>query len=324
MSQMTLTNKPGGLVNTGTSCSFNTLVHCLAACHELIKRLRKLCQISHSSDRNPHIFIVEQLLDVIDKTWGQGHVVRPNGLLHAIANTLPSDLINVDEQNDFHELVLLILDSIGQAASLENSNSDVEKAFKGMTRSSIICNNCGAATRTSDEFVTLNISFKQDYEGSSSRTRREPESVMEMIQNSWQSTEITDRTCDSCQKKGNATQCLSHVYLPEVLIVVIKRYNNNRKLSKRIDVKHEIDFASQTNGPRVTCVNDTKATMSYHLAAIANHSGGRRSGHYYAVCNHPVTNEWFRLNDDKVDQISDMDKWTHKDDYVLFYKRTSA
>jgi len=110
--------------------------------------------------------------------------------------------------------------------------------------------------------------------------------------------------------------------LPEILIVVLKRFNNmGRKIQMKVDVPlKDLDLSSYVDGYN-------KASYVYDLYGVANHTGGGMGGHYYAFINVDGVG-WVNFDDTRVSPISPKDVESGKlitpHAYVLFYRKKKS
>jgi len=133
--------------------------------------------------------------------------------------------------------------------------------------------------------------------------------------------------CSKCKEFQQATKKMDVWTLPEVLIIIIKRFQQKRwgntsfgsleKIDTAVDFPDELDMGAHTLNPAL------KGTM-YDLYAVSNHSGGMSGGHYYSYAkggSGPIAErDWYEYNDSTVRKMS-ADKVRTKAAYVLFYQR---
>ena len=102
--------------------------------------------------------------------------------------------------------------------------------------------------------------------------------------------------------------------LPSVLIITLKRFNNNnQKINKYIDIPHILNMNKYIIG------YNTKNDTCFELYAICNHMGGTRGGHYTANIKH-ANDIWFNCNDTHIHQIDNKNVITPYA-YCLFYRK---
>ena len=101
---------------------------------------------------------------------------------------------------------------------------------------------------------------------------------------------------------------------PKVLIISLKRFNNNIKKDRRF-----ISFP--TNNLNLTNYSNgyNKEQNIYELYAVCNHTGNIYGGHYTCIIKDEM-NKWFEYNDQIITEISEQ-KIVSPKSYCLFYKK---
>jgi ubiquitin C-terminal hydrolase len=100
--------------------------------------------------------------------------------------------------------------------------------------------------------------------------------------------------------------------LPKILIIVLKRFNNNReKITNLIKFPFELDLCKY-------CVGYKKNTYKYDLISVANHDGSLNGGHYYSYIKN-LNDKWYTYNDTNVSEMS-KDEVVSDSAYCLFYQ----
>ncbi|KAK5864085.1 hypothetical protein PBY51_001056 [Eleginops maclovinus] len=128
--------------------------------------------------------------------------------------------------------------------------------------------------------------------------------------------------CPVCKKHQLATKKLDLWFLPEVLIIHLKRFSYTKftreKLDSIVDFPlRELDFSgcllrkSLSNG---------EPPSRYDLIAVSNHYGGLRDGHYTSYARNKDNGQWYYFDDSKVTYARE-DQIVTNAAYVLFYQR---
>lgn len=98
--------------------------------------------------------------------------------------------------------------------------------------------------------------------------------------------------------------------LPKYLVISLKRFKGNGKITNYIDFPLEnLDLSKYYNGYK-------KNKWNYNLLAICNHEGGMGGGHYYAYVKNNT--HWYNMNDRSVGEIPE-ERVKTKNAYMLFY-----
>ena len=81
-----------------------------------------------------------------------------------------------------------------------------------------------------------------------------------------------------------------------VLIILLKKYNENGIISNYINYPIELDINDY-------CINYKDKSTKYQLSGLIIHNGGLNSGHYYSICKNTSENKWKVYNDTNVFDI---------------------
>jgi ubiquitin C-terminal hydrolase len=129
--------------------------------------------------------------------------------------------------------------------------------------------------------------------------------------------------CDECKRKVDAERGTSWWLAPDVLVVLLKRFQYTVAGFEKIQVPIEFplsDLVLKTGG-------DAHNQNKYDLYGVVNHTGSLSSGHYTAVCLDETTQQWNIFNDHRVYPITDIKRELAdcaRSCYVLFYKRNGS
>lgn len=169
--------------------------------------------------------------------------------------------LSLGSQEDVHEGLILLLDSIGNG---------IERIFFNRYKSIIFCRNCKKTTKPElnseppELIIDLSgekINSKKDMENSIRKIHQYPE----------------DYKCENCGVinqvqngiiQKNIIQIYQLVRLSEIIVILFKKYNRKKK----IFFSNFLDFKSITGN------------LKYKLVAQIEHSGNMFGGHYTARC----------------------------------------
>ena len=128
--------------------------------------------------------------------------------------------------------------------------------------------------------------------------------------------------CSKCHKNIAANNKIEIYQTPKILIIQLKRFENNQKVEtfidfplKDLDISQFVSLDSKINNV---------IPKKYDLFAVANHYGRLEYGHYDAFCLNYIDNNWYNFNDRFVEKIKKEDennKIVTKNAYVLFYRQ---
>lgn len=109
--------------------------------------------------------------------------------------------------------------------------------------------------------------------------------------------------CPQCKKTGEKYRMNILAMVPEILVIMAKKYNVDQKKNILTDFPDKLEF----NG-------NAGSKMMYEAVAQIEHSGGKHGGHYWAICRRK--NGWFNINDTN---ITPSQFQPTKNTYIVFY-----
>jgi ubiquitin C-terminal hydrolase len=115
-----------------------------------------------------------------------------------------------------------------------------------------------------------------------------------------------DYICPECKKRGEKYRMNALVMVPEVLVVMSKKYTLEQKLDVYTHFPKELMFTGCDANP-----------ILYEAVSQIEHYGGRHGGHYVAICRRKTG--WFEFNDRMV-VPSKFEPTKHT--YIVFYHLT--
>lgn len=304
-----------GLRNLGQTCYFNAAVQCMLYCPNLTNYFLAGCD----QDVNPR----KKLASAFSTTyaqfardyWTSRNMDEPNDA-SAVYDAFTRGCRDFDkgQQHDAHEALMNMLDklheglcrmkpmSLGvahrpelcqQAWQDKHPASVISEVFRGQLEMSV--QGSGYSSVTHEHFTSLSLAITDST------------SLVQCLQRHLSTEELTDFKVD-----GNiipATLTKKFTYLPRILIVHLKRFDDTDKLNKFIDYSSELNL-----GP-FTAVHD----HHYQLFAVCLHRGDMDQGHYVACCE--VKGHWYYMDDDSVAKMTNINDIIQRDAYVLMYKR---
>lgn len=265
-----------GLPNVGSICHFNSLYQSLMSCTSLIEKMpdNKMGSgmLKCLEDNNSILLSdvlrksVESRKDIVKFTYGQ---------------------------QSASEGLVLILEQLG---------SKIEILFRNRTMKTIFCQDCNVSELSpsvmtpvsmmkSEEFI---LDIHNTYSGSIE------DYVNFLISNL---DTIRDYRCPKCGSNKQKIIKSRLVMVPEILIFLIKKYDNNRNV-----LETKTKFTEFLNIKKI----------KYMAVAYIQHTGSLSGGHYYAVCLRKSGGrlQWMTLNDGSV---SAADFSPDKNTYLIFY-----
>jgi ubiquitin C-terminal hydrolase len=121
---------------------------------------------------------------------------------------------------------------------------------------------------------------------------------------------------DKTNKKESVYRRIIFWSLPNILIIDLKRWNNDGRLEKNqkfIDIPLRADFSKYVKGYN-------PASYVYELYGVCNHSGNSGGGHYTATIKN-ANGKWYNCNDTHVNEIIDGRTIISDKSYCIFYRK---
>ncbi|KAI0084467.1 hypothetical protein BDY19DRAFT_971275 [Irpex rosettiformis] len=144
--------------------------------------------------------------------------------------------------------------------------------------------------------------------------------------------------CPNCKKHQQAIKRFDLWSVPDVLVVHLKRFSNNRTLRDKIDTLVDfplegLDLTSMIGERKVAQrltekgediyslgLKDVDEPLIYDLYAVDEHLGGLGGGHYRAYAHNDLDDKWYHFDDSYVTP-SQASSSINSNAYLLFYKR---
>lgn len=318
----------GGLANAGNTCSINSLLQCLGHCTRLLELvLEKELPFRKVKERQFSVF--QELKIIFHQLWKENQNLIPIRFLKAYYESL-GDLYQPGEQFDFTEMWFLTLNNLieethsatykstafpkrtlqdpiykvlEKQAHLEwtklskDNNSPLTDLFYGIHVNQIKCRHC---EKTFHNFEPFSCSYLE-VAGMGS--------LSQAIDHYYRAEVLKDWTCDHCQHK-EAEKIIRFWRMPDVWVVILKRFNQDQKLQDPFTLFPEIGLN--------TLQGDS---YKYRLKAIANHFGSLQSGHYNAFCREGITWSLYDDNDIRSPINPEHIFNNNTSGYVLFYEK---
>jgi ubiquitin carboxyl-terminal hydrolase 8 len=346
--------KKGGLKNIGATCYINTLIQCLASSPYFIRfilsndfqdRLE-----NNKNNEDNKIYLINELKDIINSLCIKGNSLIPIRFLKTLK--LKFDFIDINEQNDLHEILLLILNKLNEEIKIHNAKdkfntklldlnlnnnisdyrkieiqahkqwynlhkneySELTELFYGQSISQIICGNCSHIHHNHESYNALNLELP-------TKVNVKQTTLYDCI-NMHTKKEIIEKgewKCDKCNIKEKSEKIIKYWNFPPNLIICLKRFYYNEKIKRmsknnlNIDIPFDLDLKEYA----ISKNSNTK----YKLNAIGLHLGNIYGGHYVAIVRKNPNNddEWLMIDDLSINTIKKKDLNAGHLGYVLFY-----
>ena len=125
--------------------------------------------------------------------------------------------------------------------------------------------------------------------------------------------------CQNCNKNLQAKKKIELYNIPKILIIHLKRFNNNKKINSLI----EFPLTNLDLNKYINKNNSNKNQSKYDLFGVINHFGSMEYGHYTSFCKNNHDNLWYEYNDRIVNNIQsgkEKEIIINPNAYILFYR----
>jgi ubiquitin carboxyl-terminal hydrolase 8 len=331
-----LKNAPNcGLANIGSTCYINSIIQLLGHSQPFVIFLLS----KNFDNNNNNILVSKELKEIFDLIWIQHHSLKPNKFLNALQKNF--DFINVNFQQDIHEILLLLLNKINEELKINNlvsykkfnynqkvlqnlgnkcdkewyeyhkkEYSEIIDLFYGQIINQIKCN-CNQISHSYDFFSILQIEIPKNDTNIN---------LNDCIKSYFSSFFLNDNEkkewkCDKCNLYDKSKKVAKIWKMPPILLISIKRfeYNNNAfvKNDKDIDIPFELDL------DQYIISNNTHTKYKYVGSAI--HLGRSNFGHYISIFK--KNTEFTVIDDQNINNINEENGINLiKKSYVLLYE----
>lgn len=294
------TYKSHGFINLGNTCYFNSLLQCLISCPSIFKALDNNRHLRHIAT-NPLAQSLLALNDFAKQGASMHDKCIPIWRSVLAISQKRQDNVRMDmNQQDAHEGLMMLLDVL-------DTLPEVKRLFEHRHRIRILCEHCRKWVVDREE---VNMTFEVQSDLKTEQKERfkiidkhynQAMDLNEFLRNHNGFVDA-DFKCPTpgCGKTGPKFKTVNLMMVPEILPIVIKKYNKKTTMPFPL----QLEFLS----------SDKKNKMVYGLVAQSEHSGSMGGGHYWAVCLR--ADGWKLLNDASV---SDGTPGPTLHSYVLFY-----
>ncbi|CAL9753741.1 unnamed protein product [Musa acuminata subsp. burmannicoides] len=308
--------RPCGLINCGNSCYANAVLQCLAFTRPLTAYLLEGLH-SKRCPKKDWCFTCEFESLVMNTKQGKSPL-SPIGILSHLHNI--GSNFGHGKEEDAHEFLRYAID-IMQSVCLKEAGAKpddvlaeettlIQQTFGGYLQSKIRCYRCKSNSERCERMMDLTVEIHGDI------------ATLDEALSCFTSPEILDGKnkyeCDRCKSREQARKRLSILEAPNVLTIVLKRFQSGKygKLNKAVRFPEYLNLAHYMSGD--------DASSMYQLYAVIVHKdvmNASFSGHY--VCYVKDTQgKWYKIDDSEVKPV-ELKKVLSKSAYMLLYARCS-
>jgi ubiquitin carboxyl-terminal hydrolase 8 len=321
-----------GLVNIGNTCYMNAAIQCLSNTTMLTEYFLTKEYLKDIVRTKKEASMCIEYYKLLNGLWEENCVIKPlsfkkvlgelelkfNNFFQHDSQEVLSLLINIlhislsyevdikYEGNSKNELDNMQIKSIKTwSKHFKKQYSKILEIFYGQFQSKLICEKCNKYSNNFDPFcliaLPINNNMNNIYQCFDEFTSIEKLDN----QNKWK--------CKYCKEHCNAIKQISIWKIPNILIIVLKRFNHETGEKINLDINFPIDnlnLSKYINGY-------DKYDAKYEAYGIINHVGNIGYGHYYAYCKN-IDGEWYNYDDSHISKLKNI---ITENAYVLFYKK---
>ena len=325
-----------GLGNLGNTCYINSFIQILSHTYELNDFLNSKEFLTRVNKKDG-LMIVEW--DKLRRMlWRENCAIAPWGFLKTIQKVAKEKdriLFTGFMQNDLPEFILFMIDCFHCGLQREvnmtingvikNDNdklakdcynmminmykkeySEILKLFYGISVTQIINMNNEILVNKPEPFPIISLPLLMKDCDLYECFDKFCENELMKGDNAW----FNEKT----NKKEEINKRMLFWNLPNILIIDLKRFNNNNRKINTL-VNYPIDNLDL----KKYILGYDKDSHIYDLYGVCNHSGMTLGGHYFAYVKN-ANNKWYCFNDTVVKEVNISDVVTNKA-YCLFYRK---
>lgn len=128
--------------------------------------------------------------------------------------------------------------------------------------------------------------------------------------------------CPNCKEHRQATKRIQLWNTPDIMLIHLKRFENTRSFSDKIDDVVNFPIADFDISDHVVYKENPDGFI-YDLIAVDNHYGGLGGGHYTAYAKNCLDNKWYYFDDSRVSP-AEPERSIAGSAYLLFYLRRGS
>uniref|UniRef100_A0ACD5WDA0 Uncharacterized protein n=1 Tax=Avena sativa TaxID=4498 RepID=A0ACD5WDA0_AVESA len=282
------TETPAGLTNLGATCYANSILQCLYMNTSFRSGIFSL---------EPDTLEKHPVLDQLARLFVQLHSSKMAFIDSApFIKTLELDNGVQQDSHEFLTLFLSLLERSLSHSKVPGAKAIVQHLFRGSVSHVTRCSSCGRDSEASskmEDFYELELNIKG--------LNNLEESLDDYL-----SVEALNGdnqySCESCQKRVDATRCIKLRSLPPVVNFQLKRYVFLPKTTTKKKISSSFSFPGQLDmGKRLS---DPSSNYTYDLTAILIHKGSAaNSGHYVAHIKDESNGQWWEFDDECVSKL---------------------
>ena len=325
-----------GMANLGNTCFMNSALQCLSHTYELNNFL-DIGNYKNRLNDTPESLILCEWDNLRKMIWSENCTISPGGFVGAIqkvAKIKDRVIFTGWAQNDLTEFLQFIAECFHNSICRE-----VEMNIQGnaITQTDKLAEACYGMMKNMykkeyseflNMFFGIHVSKIKSLESDYLNITPEPffnltvplaaQGTLEKCIELYTSTEKMEGDNsvlnDKTQKKEIAEKNIQFWSLPEILVITLKRFDNNSRKNQRL-----IDFPLENLDLTKYIVGYDKDSYKYDLYGICNHMGGSAGGHYTAFVKN-ANKKWYLFNDTNWTEVN-LGALKSSQAYCFFYRK---
>ena len=321
--------------NVGNSCYLGTALHALLHCPQLTNYFLKNLEGPDTNRRKKNAAaFVDAYRGLVDAYWTSG---KDLDCAFEQVRTLflkqHGKTFKEGQQHDAHEALMCLLQMLhaGLSKTKKIEGSKAARALEGTTdRLRAWDDNSGSNNYSilSEIFQLQSENHIQTPDGKYQSTTYEHMfdlgvPVCKDVRDGMKSglETISDYVLEN-GTKTSITRTQHITYMPLILIIHIKRFTNqNDKINDYVDYPIHLDRHDRHDKHDRNDRHDRHDKHGgYDLFGVILHHGTMDTGHYTCVVKHG-DNTWFMCNDERIEEIKNINHVMSPNAYVLLYKK---
>lgn len=338
--------KRTGLLNAGATCYINTLIQCFLSCSTFREFILSKDYYNRINN-NDELYLIKELQSIFESMWIQGNSLNPRRFLNTLR--FKFDYIEVNQQNDVHEIFLLIINKLNEEIKidfnsinldmnyhnnpengiekldnickkkwlelLKNEYSELSEIMYNHSISQIMCGSCKYIHHNHVISCVMDIELGQFKNGTPLKSCIENH-ISKIYLNI---DEDSKWKCDKCNQYAKSDKVIKFWKLPNTLVICLKRFGYNKELNLMTKINTLINIPTKIDLNEFVLSNNNN---NYKLCSISCHNGNIRGGHYYSLVYCKNNNFWQLIDDTSITYIDKKTFEIHLNTaYLLFYEK---
>ena len=330
-----------GLANMGNTCFINSSLQILSHTTYLNTILDDSKTLSKMKNI-PDSYLLYEWIKLKNMLWKENNVVRPTKFIHVVQHISKSKgnvLFTGHDQNDLPEFLIFLIDCFHNSLSREININITGKVENDTDKTAIKCFEMIKTMYSNDYseiwnlFYAIQLTELKNLEGKIVSIIPEPFFILNLpiperkdpdlidCFDQYTAVELLENDNawynEDTSKKENVNKGTTFWSFPKILVICLKRYNNNNKKNQKL-----INFPINNLNLSKYVSGYKKNDFVYDLYGVCNHSGGALGGHYTSFVK-TNNNNWYLINDTLVSDVKNINSIITTKAYCLFYRKNT-